>query len=96
MFCNGRYTDTALGYIDPEVARTGISVPAGEGRIAYALRSEMGEAIANVLAEGDCDNRIYTFTGAQAYSFEEVAAAVGELLGEPVAYHRITPEVFQA
>ena len=96
LFRNSRYTDTALGYLGPEVANTGIRVPAGDGRMAYALRSEMGEAIANVLADGDCDNRIYTFTGTEAYSFADVAAAASELLGKPVAYYQVTPEEFQA
>ena len=82
IFRNALYMDTIPQFVGGEkVFETGINLPAGEGRVAYALRSEMGEAIANVLSEDGCDNRIYKFTGSEAYTFGAVAAALTDLSG---------------
>ncbi|TGD81644.1 SDR family oxidoreductase [Hymenobacter wooponensis] len=93
IFRNILYMDTLPLFTGPTVLETGISLPGGQGRVAYALRSEMGEAIAKVLLAGTCDNRIYHFTGAEAYSFTDVAAALTELSGRQVAYTDVENEV---
>lgn len=86
LFRNSLYMDTLPLFTGPQVLETGIQLPAGQGRVAYALRHEMGEAIANVLLTGDCANRIYHFTGSAAYSFHDVAAALTAASGQPVSY----------
>jgi NAD(P)H dehydrogenase (quinone) len=97
LFRNILYLDTLPLFVGgPRVLETGIHLPAGEGRVSFALRREMGEAIANVLADGDCANRIYTFTGAETYSFHDVAAALTELSGRPVTYADTEPGAFVA
>ena len=56
----------------------------------------MGEAIANILAGDNCDNRTYDFTGAESYSFHDVAAALSELSDEEVKYAPIDASAFEA
>ncbi len=75
------------------VAESGINLPAGDGKVAFALRNEQGEAIANVLAQEDCNNHIYNFTGAEAYSYDNVAAALSELMHTTIKYNKIAPDV---
>lgn len=96
LFRNILYMDTLPQFVGPQVLERGIQLPAGQGRVAFALRQEMGEAIANVLADSHCDNRIFTFTGAATYSFADVAAALSELSGRPVAYTPIEQPAFAA
>ncbi|QNH63915.1 SDR family oxidoreductase [Hymenobacter sediminicola] len=96
MFRNILYMDTLPQFVGPQVFERGIQLPAGLGRVAFALRQEMGEAIANVLADSRCDNRIFTFTGAGTYSFADVAAALSELSGRPVTYTPIEQLAFEA
>lgn len=97
LFRNILYMDTLPRYLNgKQVLDTGIRLPAGEGRASFALRREMGEAIANVLAEGDCHNRIYTFTNTESYSFHDVAAALTELSGRSVPYTPTEPEAYVA
>ncbi|MGY2131144.1 SDR family oxidoreductase [Hymenobacter sp. HD11105] len=96
LFRNILYMDTLPLFTGPRVFETGIRLPAGQGRVAYALRSEMGEAIANVLLENTCDNRTYHFTGSEAYSFDDVAAALTAASGKPVAYTPIEQGTFAA
>jgi NAD(P)H dehydrogenase (quinone) len=73
---------------------TGINLPTKDGRVAFALRSEMGEAIANVLAKDDNSSRILNFTGVQSYSFYDIAAYLTELTGKSVTYNPVSPDVF--
>lgn len=96
MFRNILYLDTLPQFVGPQVFEQGIQLPAGQGQVAFALRQEMGEAIANVLADSRCDNRIFTFTGGVAWSFADVAAALSELSGKPVPYTPIEQHAFEA
>ncbi|MBC6611468.1 SDR family oxidoreductase [Hymenobacter sp. BT507] len=96
LFRNILYMDTLPQFVGPAVFESGINLPASEGRVSFALRSDMGEAIANVLAEGDCENRTYTFTNTETYSFADVAAALSELSGKEVRYTALADETFAA
>ncbi len=49
------------------------------GKVAYALRTELGEAIANVMHQGGTEDRVYTLTGGETWSFNDVAQSLGEL-----------------
>ncbi len=90
LFRNILYMDVLPIYTGPAVLEEGaFHLPPATGRVSYALRSEMGEAIANVLLEGDCDNETYHFTGSEVYSFEDVAVALSELSGKPVKFNSI-------
>ncbi|WP_426492121.1 SDR family oxidoreductase [Hymenobacter sp. 102] len=96
LFRNILYMDTLPQFVGPQVLERGIQLPAGMGEVAFALRQEMGEAIANVLADSRCDNRIFTFTGSTTYSFADVAAALSELSGRKVEYTPIEEAAFAA
>jgi len=95
FFRNILYMDAIPQFIGGTTAlERGIFLPAGEGAVAFALRSEMGEAIANVLLAGDCENKIYNFTGDKSYSFYDVAAALSELSGNTVQYSAVDINTF--
>lgn len=95
LFRNILYMDSIPFYVGEKVLDTGIYLPAGDGKTSFALRSDMGEAIGNVLADNDCDDRVYDFTGIQAYSFDDVATALTELSGKKVNYTPVGPETYQ-
>lgn len=63
IFRHALYMDVLPFYVRQNVLDTGIALPAGEDRVAFALRSDMGKAIANWLLEGSCDQKIYQLTG---------------------------------
>ena len=96
FFQNILYMDVLPLFVGPQVLATGITLPAGQGKVAYALRSEMGEAIANVLLAGNCTNQTYRFTGSQAYSFADVAATLTALSGQAVGYNPVETSEFKA
>lgn len=96
LFRNILYMDALPQFVGPQVFDKGIQLPAGQGRVAFALRRDMGEGIANVLADGTCHNCVFTFTGDATYSFTDVAAALSELSGQPVEYTSIAEPEFLA
>lgn len=73
----------------------GIFLPAGDGKVAFALRSEMGEAMANVLLNEECENKTYNFTGDKAYSFDDIATVLTELSGKEVKYNDVETTAFE-
>ncbi|WP_193199778.1 SDR family oxidoreductase [Nostoc sp. MG11] len=95
LFRNVLYMDTIPQFVGERVFDTGINLPTDQGRVPFALRSEMGEAIAHVLLESDCSNRIYKLTGSETYSFDDVAATLSDLSGKKVAYTPAEKSAFE-
>lgn len=96
IFRNVLYMDTIPQFVGERVFDTGINLPTDQGRVPFALRSEMGEAIAKVLLEGDRRNQVYKLTGSESYSFENVAATLTDLSGKEVGYTPIEKSAFEA
>jgi NAD(P)H dehydrogenase (quinone) len=96
LFRNALYMDTIPLFVGEGVLDTGINLPTGDGRVSFALRSEMGEAIANALIEKGGDNRIYQLTGSESYSFGDVAATLSDLSGKKVGYTSVEKLAFEA
>ncbi|TGE08137.1 SDR family oxidoreductase [Hymenobacter fodinae] len=93
---NGYYFE-GLGYlIGNEVPESEIRVPAGEGKIAFVKRTELAAATAALLTSGGHDNREYTLTGSEAYSFHDVAQELSQLAGRPITYHSSEPAPYIA
>jgi NAD(P)H dehydrogenase (quinone) len=97
LFQNSLYLDAIPQFVGGDaVFERGIYVPAGQGRVALALRNEMGEAMANALANGYEGNITYQLTGSESYSFYDVAAALTDLSGKSVSYTPAEPATFEA
>ncbi|WP_430402072.1 SDR family oxidoreductase [Fluviicola sp.] len=96
IFRNILYMDVIPMFVGKQVFETGISQPAGDGKVAFALRKEMGEAMANVLLNEPCENKTYRFTGNEAHSFDDVASTLTELSGKEVKYTPVEASAFEA
>lgn len=86
LFRNVLYMDALPQFVGANVFDAGITLPAGQGRVPFALRREMGEAMANVLAAEGPAKPMYQLTGSASYSFADMAAVLAELSGKPVSY----------
>ncbi len=95
IFRNALYMDVIPLFVGKQVFETGICQPAGDGKVAYALRQEQGEAMVNVLLNEVCDNQVYKFTGSKAYSFYDVASVLTELSGKEVKYTAVEIPAFE-
>ncbi|MBD2757268.1 SDR family oxidoreductase [Spirosoma validum] len=97
LFQNILYMEAIPQFVGGEaVFERGIHLAAGQGRVALALRSEMGEAIANALASPSEGNLTYQLTGRESYSFYDVAASLTKLSGKIVTYTPAEPATFIA
>lgn len=85
LFRNTLYADVIPGFVGPGVFENGIFLPTGTGKVPYALRREMGEAIATSLVSDDL-NKTYDITGSELKSYADVADILSELSGKNVAY----------
>jgi NAD(P)H dehydrogenase (quinone) len=95
LFQNALYMDVIPLFVGDNVFQTGIHLPAGEGKVAYALRSEQAEAMAQVLLREDFRNQTYRFTGSAAYSFYDVAEALSKISGKEVTYTALELSAFE-
>lgn len=90
------YTDMLPIFIGDKVLETGVIFqPAGEGKVAYATRSDMAEAAANILTGQGHENKEYEISGNQAWSYPEIAKIISEITGKPITYVSPTQEVFK-
>src|SRR5690606_1690766 len=91
---NTLYTDVIPMHVGEKVFETGILLPAGNGKVPYALRREMGEAAAKVLLQNGHENRTYEITGSELYSYTDVAQTLSELSGKSIAYTDVDATAF--
>jgi NAD(P)H dehydrogenase (quinone) len=97
IFRNGLYMDTVPGFVGgSRVFDRGIRLPAGDGKVAYALRLEMGEALANGMIDHRDADRTYVVSAPRAYGFDDLAAALTELSGQAVDYVALTDDEYLA
>jgi len=61
------------------------------GRIASASRIDYAAAAAKVLAADGHQGHVYELTGDYAWNYDELAATLADLLGQPVTHHTVTP-----
>ncbi|CAM5344027.1 SDR family oxidoreductase [Leifsonia shinshuensis] len=89
---NNWYTENYVGQIDAAAATGELVGSAADGRVASASRKDYAEAAAVVLTTDGHDGAVYELAGDVAWTFDDLAAAVGELLGTSVVYRSVTPE----
>lgn len=88
------YADVLPMFIGEHVLETGIFFPAGTGKVPFALRSEMGEAAANVLTTDGHEDKTYRISSGQTYSFNDVAEGISKASGKEITYTDADPAQF--
>ncbi len=91
---NSLYAETIPMFVGENVLETGIYLPAGNGEVSFALRDEMGEAIAKVLNSDGHEMKKYSLTNTQSYSYQDVAKILSEVLGKEINYFSPTVEEY--
>ena len=93
---NALYLDSLKYYIAGREKDPDLFLPADVGRVAFALRDELGEAIAQLLAQDNLpSNHTFTLTASTAWSFYDVALALSDLEGREVHYHPVTKPEYE-
>jgi NAD(P)H dehydrogenase (quinone) len=87
MFRNGLYLETLPMMIGDPWESGRIFFPGGNGKISFAARTDIAEALARVLTQPAAHrDQTYTITLPEAHSFAEIASLLGETGGVPVQY----------
>lgn len=86
-----------IPYFIGNVLETGmIYLPAGNGKMSMALRSEMAEAAAVVLTTEGHENKSYHFVNSEAWGYEEIAVYITEATGKTIRYISPTGQEFRS
>jgi NAD(P)H dehydrogenase (quinone) len=92
IFKNGFYMDMITDLIGSNVLDSQtIFFPAGEGKVNFALRIEIAEALANVLTSEGHENKSYNIGCETTVSFAEIARFISDASGTKINY--ISPAV---
>ena len=92
------YTDMIPVFAGEQLLQTKtIYLPAGEGRVAYAVRTDLAEAGANVLLDktGKYDNKTFQLTGAETVSMFDAAGSISAATGLDITYYSPSVEEFK-
>jgi NAD(P)H dehydrogenase (quinone) len=85
---NSLYADSIGKFSGETFLDSGIFFPAGDGRLPWIPRTEIGEAAAAILTTSGHENKTYAITSGTAYSFEEIADMLSAITGKEVKYLR--------
>jgi NAD(P)H dehydrogenase (quinone) len=89
---NGWYTENYAHSV-AAVRATGVLLSSvGQGRVAAATRQDLAEAIAVVVTGDGHQGKTYELSGDTAWSYDELAAALGEVLDRDVVHQSLSPE----
>lgn len=91
---NNLYMEALPLYGGEQVFENGFRLPAGNGKVPFALRREMGEAAANVLMQDSHGNQTYEIAGDTLYSYDDVAYALSRISGKTVTYTPVNDNSF--
>lgn len=86
IFQNGLYMEFLQFFVNKDHIEKGILLPTGDGKVAFTLRGDQAEAMANVLLNEEFENKTYQFTNNETYSFFDVANLLSELSGKEIKY----------
>ncbi len=91
---NALYLDVLPLFMGPVLDTGTIYLPAGEGKVPYASRADMGAAGAAVLTGTGHENQSYDLSNDTSYSFHDIARILSDLSGKPIQYVSPTAEEF--
>jgi NAD(P)H dehydrogenase (quinone) len=88
----GWYTENYQGSV-PSVQATGVLLSSvGDGRVASATRQDLAEAIGVVLTSDGHTGKTYELSGDTAWSYDDLAGALAEVLDRDVTHQSLSPE----
>ncbi len=86
IMLNNLYADILPMFFGPQVLEAGIFLPTEDGIAAYATRSDMAEAAANILSGIGHENKKYNIANTENCSMDDAAEILSEIKGEDVEY----------
>jgi NAD(P)H dehydrogenase (quinone) len=92
---NGWYLENYTEDLDQVVESGTIYGAAGAGRVAAASRADYAGAAAVLLTGDHGSDRVFELCGDASFSYDELAAAIGEVAGTDVVYQDMDPDAYR-
>ena len=89
---NAWYTENYAGQVAAGREAGEIVASTGAGRVASASRKDYAEAAAAVALDDSSAGKVLELSGDVAWSFDDLASAVTEIVGRDVVFRNLTPE----
>ena len=89
---NNWYTENYLRQVEPAKATGKLVTAAGSGKVASATRADFAAGAVAALTGSGHEGKTYELGGDHAWDFNELAAALGEVIGKPVVYQPVSPD----
>ena len=89
---NGWYNENYAQALETARQTGSVLTSAGDGRIASAARIDFAEAAAVLLTTDGPVKPVYELSGDVAWTQDDLAATLTDVLGTPVAANHVTPE----
>jgi len=86
IFKNNLYLEALPMFFGEQVLTTGIFLPAGDVKSAFASRNDMAEATANVLTSQGHENKEYSLSNTENTSMQEIAEDLSDIVGKQINY----------
>ena len=86
IFRNNLYADLLPMFMGENVLESGVFFPAGNTPVAFTLRDDMAEAIANVEMTEGHENKVYGISSNERLNFTQAAKLISEVSGKEVQY----------
>lgn len=83
---NNLYLDALPMFFGEQVLETGIFLPAGDTKSAFALRKDLAEAAANILTSQGHENKEYALSNTENISLQEIAQDLTAIAGKQINY----------
>jgi NAD(P)H dehydrogenase (quinone) len=87
FFRNSMYHETIPLFIGEAMGDGRIFYPSGSGRVSFASRKDIAEALCNVLTGPAFGNATFDITGAETFSFADIALTLKDIAGYQEAAH---------
>lgn len=92
---NAPYMESLPLILGDRVLENGFTIPAGDGKLSFATRTDMAIASAMVLNSGGHDNKTYEFGGTKSYGFKEIVAVLSDIAKRKLSYISPEPKIYK-
>jgi NAD(P)H dehydrogenase (quinone) len=90
------YADMIPMFAGDKITETGvIYLPAGDGKVSYATRTDLAAGAIAILSTSGHENKTYEFSGKHSYSFEDIAVSLSKLFRKPIIYNSPSVEEYK-
>jgi NAD(P)H dehydrogenase (quinone) len=89
---NNWYHENYASAVETAAATGSVLTSAGDGRVASAARQDFAEAAAVILTTDGPVKRVYELAGDVAWTHDDLAAALSEVVGKPVAVANVSAD----